>query len=101
MLARVWRTGVDPSRVGEYEQFAVKRSLPMFRAHRGCLEVLFLRSSPSSAAVLTVWDSAEAIVELEASPLYRETVAAILAAGFLTGPQTVEVYEITGGTLSG
>jgi heme-degrading monooxygenase HmoA len=99
MLARMWRTGVDPSRVGEYERFASSRSLPMFRAHRGCLEVLFLRSSADSAAVLTVWEDPDAIVELEASELYRETVAAILAAGFLTGPQTVEVYEITGGTL--
>jgi hypothetical protein len=43
MIARLWRTQVDLTRLVEYEQFAETRSLPMFRQQRGFLGVFFLR----------------------------------------------------------
>ena len=35
MIARVWRTGIDPERAAEYDVFAAERSLPMFRRQDG------------------------------------------------------------------
>ena len=37
------------------------------------------------------------VEELEASPLYRQTVEVILGSGFLAGEQSVEVFEVHGG----
>ena len=52
MVARIWRTGVKPERFEEYERFARERSLPMFRAQRGFIGVLFMRQKrrPGSRA---------------------------------------------------
>ena len=52
MVARIWRTGVKPERFEKYERFARERSLPMFRAQRGFIGVLFMRQKrrPGSRA---------------------------------------------------
>jgi heme-degrading monooxygenase HmoA len=98
MLVRIWRTGVDPERVADYERFARERSLPMFRRRPGCLGVLFSRYD-RGAAVVSFWQDAAAIQRLDSDPEYAETVEAILATGLLTGAQTVEVLTVTGGWL--
>ncbi len=97
MVARIWRTGVKPNRFEEYERFARERSLPMFREQRGFVGVLFMREKADRAAVLTLWEDEKAVEELEASPLYRQTVEAILGSGFLAMEESVEVFEVHGG----
>jgi heme-degrading monooxygenase HmoA len=59
--------------------------------------VLFMREKADRAAVLTLWEDAKAVEELEASPLYRQTVEAILDSGFLAMEQSVEAFEVHGG----
>ena len=97
MVARIWRTGVKPERFEEYERFARERSLPMFRTQRGFIGVLFMRQKEDRAAVLTLWEDEMVVEELEASPLYRQTVEVILGSGFLAGEQSVELFEVRGG----
>ena len=97
MVARIWRTGVKPERFEAYEQFARERSLPLFREQRGFIGVLFMREKADRAVVLTLWEDEKAVVELEASPLYRQTVEVILGSGFLAMEQSVEVFEVHGG----
>ncbi len=97
MVARIWRTGVKPERFEEYERFARERSLPMFREQRGFIGVLFMREKADRAAVLTLWEDEMAVEELEASPLYRQTVEVILGSDFLAREQSVEVFEVHGG----
>jgi heme-degrading monooxygenase HmoA len=99
MLVRIWRTGVNPERVAEYERFARERSLPMFRRRPGCLGVLFSRSD-GDVAVVSLWQDAAAIERLDTDAEYADTVEAILAAGFLMGAQTVEVLTVDGGWLA-
>lgn len=93
MIARIWRTGVDESRAAEYEGFAVGRSMPMFRRQPGCCGVVMARTA-EGRAVVTFWRDQAAVDALGASEEYLETVAAIGAAGFLTGEQTVEVMPV-------
>ena len=99
MIARIWKTGVKAERFEDYDRFAHERSLPMFREQRGLLGVLFLRESADRAGVLTLWEDENAIEELESSPRYQQTVADILEGGFLTGEQSVEVFEVHGGEI--
>jgi hypothetical protein len=40
MVARIWRTAIEPARAEEYGEFARSR-LPMFRARLGSRGVLF------------------------------------------------------------
>jgi heme-degrading monooxygenase HmoA len=82
MILRIWRANIDPARAEEYERFARERSLPMFRSHRGFRGCAFLRNN-SDCAVVTLWAGPEDIAALETSALYRETVAAIMATGFV------------------
>jgi heme-degrading monooxygenase HmoA len=82
MILRIWRANIDPARAEEYERFARERSLPMFRSHRGFRGCAFLRNG-SDRAVVTLWDRPEDVAALEASARYRETVAAIMATGFV------------------
>jgi heme-degrading monooxygenase HmoA len=96
--ARIWRTGIDPSRAGEYETFARGRSLPMFSAHDGFCGVLFAADS-DKRIVITLWTSRTAAEALERSPAYRDTVEAIEAAGFLRPPQQVELLDVRDGWL--
>jgi heme-degrading monooxygenase HmoA len=100
MVARIWRTGVKPERFEEYERFARERSLPMFREQRGFIGVLFMREDADRVAVLTLWDDEQAVEELEASSLYRQTVEEILGGGLLAAEQSVEVFEVHGGQVS-
>ena len=82
MIARLWKCEIVAERGEEYEAFAHERSLPMFEAHPGFRGVAFLGDG-AERTVLTLWDSAADAEALESSPLYRETVEAILAAGFI------------------
>ena len=97
MVARIWRTGVKPERFEEYDWFARGRSLPMFRKQRGFIGVLFMREEEDQAAVITLWEDEKAVEELEASPLYRQTVEVILGSGLLAKEQSVEIFEVHGG----
>jgi heme-degrading monooxygenase HmoA len=99
MIVRIWRTQLDPNRREEYQLFAEKRSLPMFRAQRGFLGVLFAGVG-SERAVISLWEDVEAVAALDSSPSYRETVDEISATGFLAGGSSVEVLEVHGGDLS-
>jgi heme-degrading monooxygenase HmoA len=98
-VARIWRTGIDPSRADDYEAFARERSLPMFKAHDGFCGVLFADAGSDTRKVITLWASRGAAQALEDSPLYRETVKAIEAAGFLRPPQSVELLDVPLGWL--
>jgi heme-degrading monooxygenase HmoA len=97
-VARIWRTGIDPSRAGEYETFALARSLPMFKAHEGFCGVLFAADS-DERIVITLWTSRTAAQALNRSPVYRDTVQAIQAAGFLRAPQHLELLAVPLGWL--
>jgi heme-degrading monooxygenase HmoA len=92
-VVRIWRTGIDPDRESEYEAFARTRSLPMFRAHRGFVGVLFARRG-AERIVVTLWDSAANARALAQSPAYGATVAEITATGFLRGKQSLEVLDL-------
>jgi hypothetical protein len=50
--------------------------------------------------VLSLWADRASIEALDTSALYRETVARFQATGVLREPQTVELLEVTGGTVS-
>ena len=92
---RIWRTQIDEARAAEYERFAGQESLPMFRAHRGFEGHLFGRRG-GDCVVVTIWKDDAAADALEASPRYRDTVARIDAAGFLTGPSQVDRFQLHG-----
>ncbi len=92
MIVRIWRTGIDPGRVEEYETFAREYSVPMFRKQRGFQGVLFLRMG-GRAAVITLWGNMYAVERLAGSPSYQETVKRIVETGILEGDQTVEIFE--------
>jgi hypothetical protein len=53
-IARIWKTGVDPERALEYEQFAREVSLPMFQAQEGFEGVFMLRDG-ADCTVITLW----------------------------------------------
>jgi hypothetical protein len=99
MIARLWQTGIDPARGAEYDAFAVTYSRPMFAALPGCLGALFLGTG-EVRTVLSLWADRTSIDALDTSPFYRETVARFQATGVLREPQTVELFEVTGGTVS-
>ena len=82
VILRIWKANIDPARAEEYERFAHERSLPMFRSHRGFRGCAFLRIG-ADCTVVTLWAGPGDVAALEASSLYRETVAAIMAAGFV------------------
>jgi heme-degrading monooxygenase HmoA len=92
MKCRIWRTQVVPGRFGEYERFAREVSLPMFQSQAGYRGVI-MTGDGSERMVITLWENDHAIAALDTSPTYRETVSKIIATGFLTGEQSVEVYD--------
>jgi heme-degrading monooxygenase HmoA len=96
MIMRIWRTQVDEARAAEYERFAAQESLPMFRVHQGFEGCLFGRRG-RDCIVVTIWQDDAAADALEASPRYRDTVARINAAGFLTGHSRVDRFQLHGG----
>jgi heme-degrading monooxygenase HmoA len=93
VIARIWRTGLDENRAAEYEVFAAERSLRMFRRQDGFRAAFFVRTA-TGRATITLWRDLQAAQALAASPDYLETVEAILAAGFLRPPQTVELLPV-------
>ena len=94
VIVRIWRTGIDMERAEEYDRFVVERSLPMFRRQPGLTAVYFTRTGEEDRAVVTVWADATAVSALDTSDEYQETTAAIIAAGFLRTPQTVELMPV-------
>jgi heme-degrading monooxygenase HmoA len=92
MKCRIWRTQVVQGRFEEYERFAREISLPMFRSQAGYRGVL-MAGDCSERIVVTLWEDDEAVAALDLSRTYRDTVSRIVAAGFLTGAQSVEVYD--------
>ena len=92
MKCRIWRTQVVPGRFEEYERFARDVSLPMFQSQAGYRGVMMAGEGPERI-VITLWESDDAIAALDASPTYRDTVSKIIATGFLTGEQSVDVYD--------
>ena len=92
MKCRIWRTGVVSGRFEEYERFAREISLPMFQSQAGYRGVLMAGDGPERI-VITLWEDDDAIAALNASRSYRDTVSRIVATGFLTGAQSVEIYD--------
>jgi heme-degrading monooxygenase HmoA len=97
VIVRIWRTGIDPTRAGEYERFAEERSLPMFRAQPGFRGVLFTTAADGGRAVVSFWETERAVELLDRSESYRETASALGSSGILRGQQTVEVLIAHGG----
>jgi heme-degrading monooxygenase HmoA len=95
LVARIWRTGLDRSRAGEYNEFARTRSLPMFERQDGFHGVLFATAG-DERVVITLWRDRVAAAALERSSDYRATVRAIEAAGFLRPPQRIELLDVQG-----
>lgn len=100
MIMRIWRTQVDVTRATEYERFAAKQSLPMFRAHQGFSGLLFGRHG-ADCIVITLWEDDAAANALEDSPRYRDTVARISATGFLIGQSQIERFALHAKELPG
>lgn len=71
----------------------------MFAALPGCLGAFFLGTG-EVRSVLSLWADRASIEALESSALYSETVARFQATGVLREPQMVELFEVTGGTVS-
>jgi len=100
MIARLWRTRIDPVQARAYEAFAARYSRRMFAGLPGCLGAFFLDTGGETRAVLSLWADRASIDALDSSALYRETVTHFQAIGVLREPQTVELFEVTGGTLT-
>ncbi len=94
MLLRTWRTGFDPERLDEFEEFARTRSTPMFESFAGWIGH-FHSHTEGEYLTVSLWIGRHAIATAEASEIYRATVAALEATGILSGEQTVEVWELT------
>lgn len=98
MIARLWKTQVDVTRLAEYEQFAQEQSLPMFRQQQGFLGVFFSREH-QHCLVLSLWRDHTAVEALATSTTYQATVRQLQATGLLLGHQSVELFEVSGGAL--
>jgi heme-degrading monooxygenase HmoA len=92
MIARIWRTGVEPGREQEYETFAREISLPMFRAQQGYRGVLMGREG-DRCIVVSLWGSMADVHALAKSEYYAKTVERIIGKGFLIGEQTTECFD--------
>jgi heme-degrading monooxygenase HmoA len=91
LIIRIWRTRVDEARAAEYERFARDVSWPMFRQHEGYLGVLMGREG-AECVVITCWRGRADVDALAASPVYRDVVGRIRAAGFLLEDQTTDSF---------
>jgi hypothetical protein len=99
MLARLWTTHIDPAQHRAYEAFSNTYSAAMFAALPGCLGAFFMGTG-DQRWVLSLWRDAASIDALKNSVLYCQTVDRFVASGILREPQTVEVFELTGGMLN-
>lgn len=93
MLARIWTTSIDPAQAEAYEQFARRVSLPMFQAQAGFKGIFMLRRE-EKCLVVSLWEDQTAVDQLALSETYNNTVARILAQGFLVGEQTTETFDL-------
>jgi heme-degrading monooxygenase HmoA len=93
MIARLWKTGLQPGRIKAYEAFAREISLPMFREQDGFLGCV-MSHRDDQGVVLTFWRDAAAVEALKHSPSYQATVERILAADLLAGEQSTEVSDV-------
>ena len=99
MILRIWRAGLDPTRMEEYRRFETERYLPMLRKQPGLLGVLFLRAAEGRAVSTTIWEDMGAVEALESSPSYRRTARELTERVLLAGEQSVEIFEVEGGDL--
>ena len=90
---RVWTTSFDPDRLDELRRFAESVSTPMFRELPGCLgQVHAVRDD--EWITQTYWESPSHIEFAVGSERYQEVVARIMAAGFLRGTPSTEIFEM-------
>lgn len=94
MIIRVWTTEFDPERRAELQTFADTISAPMLAAMPGCIGQIHANDG-QRWITQTFWESRAYVAEAEATPRYRETVRAILDAGFLRGEQTTDIFDVT------
>ena len=99
MIARVWRAGINLTRMEEYRRFEQERCMPMFHKQPGLLGVLFLRQAEGHAASLTIWEDRGAVEALQSSASYRETTHELAESALLAGSESVEIFEVEGGDL--
>lgn len=99
MIARVWRTGLNPARLEAYRHFERAQCLPMFFRQPGFLGGLFLREAANRAVSLTLWEDSGAVEALESSPSYRKTTRELVEGELLAGEPSVEVWEVQSGEL--
>ena len=100
MLLRIWTTAVLPERERDYLAFVRSRSHAMFLAQDGCLGVFFLRRSNGRHAACSLWRDLQSIQALGESPLYVTTVRALSTTGVLAGEASVEIFEVTTGSVT-
>jgi heme-degrading monooxygenase HmoA len=98
MIMREWRCGLNPSRLGEYERLETE-SLHMWTRQPGFLAVLFSRTSPTTAVILSFWDSQTASDKLKSSTMYEAFMKKLSDSGILEGTPTEESMEAKGGYL--
>ena len=98
MFARLWTTRISTGAGSTYDDFASRRSRPMFAALPGCLGAVFFGTG-ETRFVLSLWVDQASIEALESNRLYKGTVQSFLATGALAEPQTTVVHEVTGGTV--
>lgn len=99
MYTRIWRSKFNRDRRAELERFASEVSAPMSEALDGCLGHIY-GVDGSTWITQTFWDSRQSIAAAESTAAYREAVERIVAAGFLAGEQTTEVFEVVGDSVT-
>lgn len=99
MIARVWRAGLNPARLGAYRHFEQAQCLPMFFRQPGFLGGLFLREAVDQAVSLTLWEDGGAVEALESSPSYRKMTLELVEEALLAGEPSVEVWDVQSGEL--
>ena len=99
MIVRIWTTKFDPARLDELDTFANRISRPVLRRQPGNQGVLFAADG-DEWITLTLWKDAASVARLDHSTDYQETVAKILAAGFLKDEQITRTYDDHGGDIA-
>lgn len=93
VIIRTWRARLTHDGADAYDAFARQRSRPMFIAAPGCLGFAFGRESATERSVVTVWSSASALADFEASAVYREVAGDMAAAPFIAEVGAVTVLH--------
>ena len=95
MIARIWRTRFDESRLDALVAFANETSLAVLSAQPGNRGVQFLANGDEWLTI-TYWQDQAAIDALVESESYQAIVGEIMAAGFLVGDSETTTYEMHG-----